>query len=240
MRLLASTKVYRGHFRFDKRLLNKPRVKETIVVAWNFSQSRQLASVSERLRSCRKALSKWKKSNATNSLERIDSLKKELEEEQASDLPRLHVVNSLKYQLGTAYKEEESYWSQKSNENWLKEGDMNSKFFHASVKSARKKKILEKLLDEKGNIQKAEASKGEVATAYFSSLFKSTNPSDFQDIFSGFAPRVSAQMNENLTKEVSVEEIKEAVFAIKPSSAPGPDGMSGLFFRNTEVSLVNR
>lgn len=49
-----------------------------------------------------------------------------------------------------AYKDEESYWSQKCKEIWSKSGDKNTKFFHSFVKANRPKKLIEKLIDETG------------------------------------------------------------------------------------------
>lgn len=38
-------------------------------------------------------------------------------------------------------------------------------------------------------------------------------------------------MNNVMTREITDAEIKDVVFAIKSSSVPGKDGMSGLFFQ---------
>lgn len=88
-----------------------------------------------------------------------------------------------------------------------------------------------KAIDVNGNFQRSEASKGEVATQYFRDLFTSTNPDSFHDMFQGFQAKVTHQMNENLVRHVSKEEITEAVFSIKPSRSPSSDGMTGLFYQ---------
>lgn len=86
-------------------------------------------------------------------------------------------------------------------------------------------------MDVNGNMQRAEASKAEVALAYFNDLYKSSNPESFEQLFQGFQSRVTSGMNVCLMKRVSKEEVKEPIFLVKASSAPGPDGMSGLFYQ---------
>lgn len=58
VKLLSSQESYKGCFRFDKRMLHKPLVKESIMKAWNTNHFLEMASVSDKLRLCRKALSK--------------------------------------------------------------------------------------------------------------------------------------------------------------------------------------
>lgn len=86
-------------------------------------------------------------------------------------------------------------------------------------------------MDVNGNLQRSETSKGEVASPYFKELFKSTQHDDFQELFQGFQQRVTQSMNDSLIRLVRKEEVKESVSAIKPSSAPGSDGMIGLFYQ---------
>ena len=42
---------------------------------------------------------------------------------------------------------------------------------------------------------------------------------------------ISAEMNRKLTKEVSEQEIYQAVFSMQPNKSPEPDGMSPCFFQ---------
>lgn len=115
---------------------------------------------------------------------------------------------------------------------WLKEGDGNTKYFHASVKANRAKKTLDKLMDENGKEQRADALKGEVASAYFNKLFTSSNLVSFQKKFHDFQPRISEQMNKELIRRITPYKIKDVIFSINPSRAPGADGMTGCFFQH--------
>lgn len=230
VQLFSSQEKYRGSFRFDKRLLHQPLVLEAIKFAWQAPVSIFGQSVSQRLRRCRKSLSQWKKENDSNSLEKIQRIQREVEFEHAALHTSFYRMSCLQRELAQAHKDEESFWKQKCRKKWMNSGDKNTKYFHASVKAERSKNGLDKLLGEDGILHSSEASKGDVACSYFQKLFSSSFPADPQSFFVDFQPRVSPVVNDLLIAEVSRDEVRAAVFAIKPGSAPGADGMTGLFF----------
>ena len=55
-------------------------------------------------------------------------------------------------------------------------------------------------------------------------------PMDLEDAFHGFASSVTPEINADLTRPVTIEEIKEATYAIGAHKAPGPDGFTGAFY----------
>lgn len=85
--------------------------------------------------------------------------------------------------------------------------------------------------DEAGNYHWSDAAKAEVASDYLTKFFSSSNPRSYDPVFQSMIPNVTPRMNAELTRKVSKEEVAEAIFSIKPESAPGPDGMSALFFQ---------
>lgn len=110
--------------------------------------------------------------------------------------------------------------------------DRNSNFFHESVNGNRARRRLLKIKNANEVEQWLEAAKAQVAVDYFNDLFRSSNAPSYQPLFQEMRPRISEVMNLQLMREVSDEEIKSDVFSIKASSAPGPDGMSELFFQH--------
>lgn len=70
-----------------------------------------------------------------------------------------------------------------------------------------------------------------MAIDYFSNLFTSSDPPSYDPVFQSMPPRVTDSMNRIFTSPITKEEVREAIFSINAESAPGPDGMTGLFFQ---------
>lgn len=141
----------RKGFRFDKRWLGKEGFSETVKQSWGYEDPIEPRSLHEKIGWCRKAISRWKKRNPSHNQKLIEKLKQELDKSQNNDSLSTEEELELKWKLCEAYREEELFWWQKSRAIWLREGDRNTKFFHARTKQRIAHNRITKLLDSFGN-----------------------------------------------------------------------------------------
>lgn len=83
---------------------------------------------------CRRKISKRRKNNQPYGKEKISDLKQELETIQNDNNRMQDELLEVTRKLCEAYKDEKKYWQQKSRNTGFKEGDNNSKIFHAQTK----------------------------------------------------------------------------------------------------------
>lgn len=219
-----------GRFVYDKRWSKKPEVMEIVRKGWNSVQGNS-ATVSERIASCRKLISIWKRDESSNSKKMINKFRKELEKEEKKTTPSMPRIIFLKLELAKLFQEEEEFWKRKSKNNWLLAGDQNTKIFHGWAKTRRMKNNIPTLVDSNGIEHTSEEAKGDIAIKYFAELFSSSRPSGAAELLRDFTPRVTERMNQSLVKPVTDAEIKRKVKVIKSDSSPGADGMTGHFFQ---------
>nr|XP_027120381.1 uncharacterized protein LOC113737334 [Coffea arabica] len=224
----------RRRFFFDQRWAKDKATVPVIRTAWGKVQDgSRMYKVTRKIRECRVALIEWNRSTKGNAKLKIQEIKEQLKvAREAGELCNKGVIATLKFQLSKAYKEEELYWSQKSRNRWLKEGDKNTAFFHQSVLAKRKRNRISVLQKSDGNWCWSDKEIEEEMCNHYNELFMSTNPTEFEEVLQGIPCTISNLMNAQLIKPVDEGEIKKAIFSMFPNKAPGVDGMSPCFFQS--------
>ena len=185
----------------------------------------------EKLSYCRKAICSWSRAYHENSRKNLETLRSQLDDAMTSHTPDDELIHELNMRLLKAYKAEEDYWRQRSRQLWLTLGDSNTGYFHASTKARKSRNRMTVLEDDNGVPWFEEDQIAAVICKYFDHIFTSDSFNGLQTVEKSLQPCVTAEMNEELIKEPTMEEIKEAIFAIHPDKAPGPDGFSASFFQ---------
>ena len=147
-----------------------------------------------------------------------------------------HTENLLNLQ-----ETEEKVLRQRAKVEWIRLGDGNNAFFHASLKSRQKKCGITKLLQEDGTVvHQQEDISNEVLNFYGKLLGETHEKLKSVDIV---AIRNGKQLDRiqraELVKMVEIEEIEAALKSIGDLKAPGVDGYGAKFFKATWCTVKN-
>jgi hypothetical protein len=118
---------------------------------------------------------------------------------------------------------------QRSRSRWLKEGDSNTKYFHACIKSKSRRNTISALNTSLGWVEGPngvrEATVDFFKNHYSNDVWKRPNLDGI--VF----PMLSEVDNNHLIAPFSMEEIEEAVMDCDGSKCPGPDGFNLAFIK---------
>ena len=141
-------------------------------------------------------------------------------------------INKLRKEINLLLDDEEVWWQQRSRVQWLGEGDCNTKYFHHRASERRRKNAIVGLWNDEGVWCDSKEGIVRTVTGYFEDIYTSTYPSRLEEVTNLIQAKVSEEMNGDLTKDFTAEEVRIALWQMHPTKAPGPDGMFAIFYQN--------
>ncbi|GJX92097.1 RNA-directed DNA polymerase, eukaryota [Tanacetum coccineum] len=197
--------------------------------------SNGMRNMTGKLKFLKSKIRKWIKDNRCNRKVAFDKLKEELRlVDEAIDKgvgteevvnKRVEVLNSLRY-IDQMHAMD---LAQKAKIKWSIEGDENSSFFHGMLNKKRNQSNIRGIMVDGVWKDQPNDVKREFLN-HFQERFD--KPVERRVTIDMSYPRsISGEQRDELEREVSIEEIKTAVWNCGTDKSPGPDGFTFDFYR---------
>ena len=173
-----------------------------------------------RVKLCRKqkatisTMKKWNKNVFGFCQTRIDELTKLINEIQGQDVSVINAKKEAKLQreLNEWLNCNDIVWKQKSREIWLRDDDQNTKFFHLSTIIRRRHNSIEAITNDSGGWILDKKDIGHHVRDKFNSLFTEEGIPCPPDLCNLMPPIISSEVNEEICKIPTADEIKRVIF----------------------------
>ncbi|KAG5586531.1 hypothetical protein H5410_046965 [Solanum commersonii] len=142
-------------------------------------------------------------------------------------------------QISSIYlKIEQSTLKQKTQLQWFKDGDENSKYIHAIIRGRRSKLFIHKISDDHGNTIKGDENIARAACCHFEKIFTGEDNLINEEVLRCILGMITEYQNQKLQAMPTKEELKQAVWSMSANSVADPDGISGMFSIPAGISSV--
>ena len=190
--------------------------EDEIKEAWNRVGWRRLvwAQLKKKKRCYGDELLAWGSTKTDPNVEEIKSLQKRIEGLIAEDVTPENRAKFLgvSKRLDELLLKQEMYWAQRSTISWLKYGDKNTKFFHSKASQRRRRNHIEGIRNVQNQWMDDMEDIAKVASDYFEDLFSARLCDQMDECLEAIPCKVNPNMQNILSNEFNVEEIKLALF----------------------------
>ena len=215
-------------FRFEEMWLRDEQCEDVVGSAWHGG-----VDLGSKLAQTASKLNVWGRSKFGDFLKELTECRKKMEQlmkdVQTDDV--IAQMKALDCRMDELESREELYWKQRSKQNWLKHGDKNTSFFHAKAKQREHRNNIVTLKDAAGHEYNDEDQITELLASLFEDLFTTSGNVEVEEVIEKVDARISVEQFAQLAAPFTGAEVYDAIFQMHPTKAPGPDGMSAIFFQ---------
>ncbi|XP_049348970.1 uncharacterized protein LOC125813524 [Solanum verrucosum] len=225
------------YFKFLNCWTDQPNFLDIVKAYWDRNvEGNNMCKFHQKLKRLSNTLSNWSReefgdifAKVRDFEEKVKTMEKQLiQDPSESNITILHELNARYIKF---LKIKDSILKQKTQLQWFKEGDCNTKYFHSLIRGRRRRIFIHKIIREDGEWIQGDEVIAEAACDHFQKIFTGDNKIINEDVLDCIPQMVTQEQNVGLTAMPNLEELKEVVFFMNPNSAAGPDGMNGYFFQ---------
>ena len=215
--------------RFGKLQAQDPESNQVVKNAWETSYGDHPMKLDQILHQ----LANWGRSKYGNIPKKIKVVQNTLAKlkNKVPSRDTIIQIKATEEALDDILKQEELWWAQRAKAHWLKDGDLNSKYFRQKAKRRKRKNTIHTIRDPAGNTQQDRFQIKTLFSNHFKNNFTSSDTHTDPDIFTIVQNRVSKQDYDILNNHFTSQEVQEAIINLKANSPPSPDGLSALFYK---------
>jgi exonuclease III len=241
---------------FDTALLKEEAPRAALLDAWTGTQPTPgqdvewpawLEEASGRVLKCNLRIAREKKKAKGASIRNLHQKIKLAEVQLQRDLedePTKEILSRAQGHLADTLQEKITRNHQLNSASWFRYGDTCSKLFFDFHRIGKKRTPLKELKTEEGDI-KGQEDLAHYVRSFYTRLYTSEanapgTSEAREDCWVSTPTRISDVANDELTKELTLKEIKEAITAMPKDKASGGDGIPTEFFQEfiEEISLT--
>ena len=156
-------------------------------------------------------MSAWHNKTFKNAAKKIGKLKKTLADLLNGRGEEIDwgKVREVREEIKKLWNQEEKFWGQRSRLKWLKWGDKNSKFFHATTVQRRERNKIQRLKLNDEVWKEGQEDVTQAILDHFNEVYMSNGVQGLEECTRSIPKLMTEEMNGELLKPVSVVEIKK-------------------------------
>ncbi|GJT64030.1 RNA-directed DNA polymerase, eukaryota, reverse transcriptase zinc-binding domain protein [Tanacetum coccineum] len=228
----------KSSFRFSNFITEKENFLPTVRSVWDKSfEGHAMYRIVQKMKVLKRKLKKLSWENG-NVFERVENLRVKVKECQAKVDKFPHDENikeeswSVLKEYQQATKEEYSLLCQKAKVEWLKDGDRNTAYFQKTIKERTHRGRIMSIRNEEGIRFVNEDVANQIVKHFEDFLGQRRDVQSMANRQNIFINKINTEEAQRMIRAVSDAEIKNAMFEIEDSKAPGPDGYTACFYKS--------